>query len=269
MPTTNPRDMSRNVRSRAWTFSKSGRAARSRGHARQGRAEGRRRPCRGSRCRTGRGPAPGRSASARREMSIVSRRDAQVVHQVERVGPRPLRRAEAGHRQAVDRPAVDAEHVARLDRDQQRERRVEPARDADVQRRARRELLDPLGQPRALDAEDLGAAAVQLGPLRRDERRPGDRRASGPSISAARANGDAAERRAGTSGSRRSWSSTRRSVWSLSTSTSRVIAVRVAADRPAVADPGRLRQQPAVLGDQAVAAEDQVGRRLASARAPA
>ena len=34
-------------------------------------------------------------------------------------------------------------------------------------------LLDPLGQPRALDAEDLGAAAVQLGPLRGDERRAG------------------------------------------------------------------------------------------------
>ncbi len=32
-------------------------------------------------------------------------------------------------------------------------------------------LLDPLGQPRALDAEDLGAAAVQLGPFRWHERR--------------------------------------------------------------------------------------------------
>ena len=32
-------------------------------------------------------------------------------------------------------------------------------------------LLDPLGQPRALDAEDLGAAAVQLGALAGHERR--------------------------------------------------------------------------------------------------
>ena len=38
--------------------------------------------------------------------------------------------------------------------------------------------------------------------------------------------------------------------------------VRVAADRPAVPHAGRLGQQAAVLGDQAVAAEDQVGGRL-------
>ncbi len=38
--------------------------------------------------------------------------------------------------------------------------------------------------------------------------------------------------------------------------------VRVAADRMAVADPGRLRQQHAVLGDQAMAAEDDVRRGL-------
>ena len=57
--------------------------------------------------------------------------------------------------------AVEAEHVARRDRDQQRERGIESAGDPDIQRRAGRELLDSLGQPRALDAEDLGAAAVQ------------------------------------------------------------------------------------------------------------
>ena len=59
---------------------------------------------------------------------------------------------------------------------------------------------------------------------------------------------------------------TRRSVCSLATSTSWVIAVRVAADRLAVADAGRLGQQTAVLGDQAVAAEDHVGRRFRWAR---
>ena len=59
---------------------------------------------------------------------------------------------------------------------------------------------------------------------------------------------------------------TRRSVCSLATSTSRVIAVRVAADRLAVADPGRLGQQAAVLGDQAMAAEDHVGGRFRRAR---
>ena len=99
------------------------------------------------------------------------RGDTEVVHQVQCVGPRALGGAEAGHRQAVDRPAVEAQHVAGRDRDQQREGRIQAARDPDIQRPARGELLDPLGQPRALDAEDLGATAVQLGTLGRDERR--------------------------------------------------------------------------------------------------
>ena len=49
-------------------------------------------------------------------MSIVSARDPEVVHQVEGVGPGLPRGAEPGHGQAVDPAAVDAEHVARLDR---------------------------------------------------------------------------------------------------------------------------------------------------------
>ena len=43
--------------------------------------------------------------------------------------------------------------------------------------------------------------------------------------------------------------------------------VRIAANRLAVAHSWRLREQPAVLGDQAVTAEDQVGRRFRRARA--
>ncbi len=66
--------------------------------------------------------------SARALMSIVSDGDAQVLHQVQGVGPGPLGGAEAGHGQAVDQPAVEAQHVARRDRDQQRERGIEAAR---------------------------------------------------------------------------------------------------------------------------------------------
>ena len=70
MPTTNPFDMSRNVRNRAWTFSKvrSWQARWAREPARRGTI---RRSGRGSRCRTGRGPSPERPA-ARALMSIVS-----------------------------------------------------------------------------------------------------------------------------------------------------------------------------------------------------
>ena len=127
------------------------------------------------------------------------------------------------------------------------------------------ELLDPLGQPRALDAEDLGTSAVQLGALRRHERRARHvalqalhRRCQGE--------GDPSER-------------PQRRQAIVETGHDAAVGpqpgdvdvpgdpVRLAADRLAVADPGRLGQQDAVLGDQAMAAEDHVGRRLGRAAA--
>ena len=50
--------------------------------------------------------------SASSLMSIVSDGDAQMFHQCQGIGPGALGGAEAGHRQAVDQPAVEAEHVA-------------------------------------------------------------------------------------------------------------------------------------------------------------
>ena len=50
------------------------------------------------------------------------------------------------------------------------ERGIQAAGDADIERRAGGELFDSLGQSRALDAEDFGATAVELGSFRRHER---------------------------------------------------------------------------------------------------
>ena len=130
-----------------------------------------------------------------------------------------------------------------------------------IQRRAGRELLDPLGQARALDAEDLGAAAVQLGPSAGTNGVPGTSRFS-PSMRL----GQRRTERGGTASRATEASSklvmTRRSVAQLGDVDIAGDRVRVAADRLAVADPGRLGQQPAVLGDQAMAAEDDVGGRF-------
>ena len=106
----------------------------------------------------------------------------------------------------------------------------------------RRELLDPLGQPRALDAEDLGAAAVQLGALRRHERRARVRRAAAPPSSGDSDEGDAAERP-----QRREAVVEAGHDPAVGPQPGDVDVpgdrVRVAADRLAVADPGRLGQQ--------------------------
>ena len=148
-----------------------------------------------------------------------------------------------------------------VDRDQQRERRIEAAGDADIQRRAGRKLLDPLGQPRALDAEDLGAAAVQLGPLRRHERR-----ARHVALQAVHRLAPARTERGGTASRTTRPSSklvvTRRSVCSLATSTSWVIAYESRRTGWPSPTRGDSASKTAVLGDQAMAAEDDVGRRF-------
>ena len=67
------------------------------------------------------------------------RRNAEVAHEVEGVVPGAFGGAEAGHRQPVNQPPVDAQQVARFHRDEQGERRVESAGDPDIQRGASRE----------------------------------------------------------------------------------------------------------------------------------
>ena len=97
------------------------------------------------------------------------------------------------------------QHVAGLDRDQERERRIEAAGDADVERSSGGKLLDPLGQARALDAEDLGAAAMEFGSFGRHERRAGHDSLQSPGSSAASAKGTRRNGRAELRPSR-SWS---------------------------------------------------------------
>ena len=134
-----PGDMSRNVRSRAWTFSKVRSLRASRGHARQGGPEG-------FDVQLAAVDAEGGVAELleglERQRADVDRlgRDAQVLHQVERVGPGPLRscrsRASSGRGSAARSMPSMSQVLTATSSD---ERRVEPAGDADVQRRVRRE----------------------------------------------------------------------------------------------------------------------------------
>ena len=205
MPTTNPFDMSRNVRSRAWTFSKVRSLQASRRHAGQGGAERLDVHAAGSRCRTGAWPISWKVSSASALMSIVSEETPRCS-----IRSRALVRV----RWVVPKPGIVRPWTSRRSRPSMSqvvtatrsgERGIEAARDADVERRAGRELLDPLGQPRALDAEDLGAAAVQLGPSAGTNGVPGTSRFR-PSIVSAQRERNPAERLASDRGCRRSWS---------------------------------------------------------------
>ena len=204
MPTTKPLDISRNVRSRAWTFSNVRSCASSAG-------------TRASAARNASTSMPSDVDAERRVADLPEclqrqradvdrlRRDAQVVHQVQGVGRGSAgwcrSRAWSGRgpaggrgpacRRSSRRPAGPGSSRARP------RCRCSAA--------CRRELLDPLGQPGALDAEDLGAAAVQLGARPARTACPATSRCR-PSIS-----GASGERRRGgtagaTRGCRRSWS---------------------------------------------------------------
>ena len=183
--------------------------------------------------------------------------DTQVFHQCQRIGPGPLCRAEAGHGQAVDQPPVEAEHVTRGDRNKERERGIEASGDSEIEWRVPGEVLDSLGQAGALDAEDLGAAAVELRAFRWYERRARNVALQAVHGSRQRERNDA------------EWFHIGRAVIEAGRDTAigeqlgdvdvPGDRVRVAADRLAVSDSGRLGQESAVLGDQAMAAENDVG----------
>ena len=132
MPTTKPLDMSRNVRRRACTFSKT----------------------RSLQASLGTRDRAARNDSTLRVRAIDSERvmahfpeslESQLAevdcfrgmprcsHECQGVGAGARGRAEAGHCEAMDRPAVDAEHVAGGDGDQGCERGIEAARNADVE----------------------------------------------------------------------------------------------------------------------------------------
>src|SRR4051794_6504212 len=121
-------------------------------------------------------------------------------------------------------------------------------------------LLDSLGQPRALNAENLGAAAMQFGPLR------GYKRCAGHEPFEARRLPGEIERNspAGPSKPRALLEAGRRAAVGLKLGDVDIVGdpVRIAVESLAVADAGRLGEKLAVLGNQAVAAEDQIGCRF-------
>ncbi len=90
-------------------------------------------------------------------------RDAQFAHQLHGVAVRARAGAEARHGDADDAPAVEAEAVERAHGCEQRQRRVQTARNAD-HRLAACGVFEAAGQAAALDGEDLLAplAAVRV-----------------------------------------------------------------------------------------------------------
>ena len=147
-----------------------------------------------------------------------------------------------------------------IDGDQKRECGIQAAGDAQVKRLTGGKLFDPLGKSRALDAEDLGAATVQLGPSGGHKRRT--RNFSLQPLHILRQL--ERNRRKGRTNEVPSSKLVviRRSACSLATSTSWVIQYesrRIGRPSPTRGDSA---SKPAVLGDQAVAAENHVGRRL-------
>ena len=162
---------------------------------------------------------------------------------------RPAGGAEAGHRQRLDLSPRHAERVERLARDEQRQRRVEPAGDADRRPAACRCASSRFASAGDLGVEDLLAALVAAspGPAARtgaaSTRRisAGVRPAPGRASNGTRRN---SRPRRGRGGCRRSCSSCTRSRRSRSRSTSATSQVLVAAE------PLRLGEHGAVLGDR-------------------
>ena len=96
-------------------------------------------------------------------------RDSQFAHQFQGVAVGSVGGSEARHRDADDAPAVEPQLVERAGGDQQGKRRVQSARDADDGLRATG-VRKPAGQSVRLDLEDLLAALVAAPLLMRNKR---------------------------------------------------------------------------------------------------
>lgn len=81
----------------------------------------------------------------------------------------PSGRAEPRQRESDDVGGGAAEQAAAFGRDQQRKRRIKPARNSD-HHRLRLRMLEPLGEPRTLDIEDFPAALPAAGCVLRHKR---------------------------------------------------------------------------------------------------
>ena len=175
---------------------------------------------------------------------------------------RPAGGAEAGHGEGADAVARHAERVHRLAGDQQGQRRVEAAGDADGDRRLA-DVLEPLGQAGHLGPEDLLAALAQL--LLARAGRTGGRRRRGAGrparLAAVQRERHAREVAAGADVQR----GVAEAVGADAVG-AQAVEVDVGDQQRVVAlEALRLGQQRAVLGDEAVAAEDDVGGRFPDA----
>ena len=201
----------------------------------------------------------------RARMSSSLAAHPERVHQRARVRERQLARGEAGHRVREHVRARQPQPVHRARGDDQRVRRVEPARDAD------HDAVDPgRAQPRLealdLDRVDLLAALVAADGVGRHVREPLDlasqrhawRAAVSPSVELDRRNRASARR----------WSCTQ---------SPKLLVVHAVGDEPVEVDVGedqlllvgealRLGELLAVLVDQRLAVPGEVGRRLAERR---
>ena len=95
--------------------------------------------------------------------------DAKLLAELDRVGLRPLRRAEARHGDALDLLPAASGQIERAHAHQQRQRAVQSAGNAEHDR-FRVRVLHPLFQALRLDAQNRLRAGAQLLVIRRDER---------------------------------------------------------------------------------------------------
>ena len=184
---------------------------------------------------------------------------AQGARELARVVERARGGAEAGHGHGQDPRPRQAEQVEGPRRDEERERRVEAAREPQRDA-AQARVLETLRQPRGLDREDLLAALVEGGGIRGDERVPLEL----PDQAVWRRGRDGSEGHlAVIAGQGMHAFGEGRLPHALH---EEALGVHVGHDQLAVAAEAlALREHGRVLGDEEVAAEDDVGRGLVDA----
>ena len=171
---------------------------------------------------------------------------------------RARRRAESRQREGVDARAVQPQPVERLHADEERERAVESAREADHDVPAP-DRLQARREPRGLDGQDLLAARVPVGLRIRHERMRFDGAPQGPLRSVHAPPGvhpDPPDLPHGAGGA------AEREIGGALEVEEADVHVRHRQLRRAHEAPP-LREQRAVLGDEGMSAEDEVRRRLA------
>ena len=183
-------------------------------------------------------------------------RDTQLAHQRQGIAIGAVGRPEPRHRDPHDPPPVESQPIEGVYRDEQRQRRIQPARNPH-HRPCGVRMLQTAGQSHRLNMENLLAAAVPPIVLSRHERLRLDRTVERPLF------GDGHRRRGCHTAARTAVPERRRPAAIVA----QQLAVDVGHDELfAERKPLRRRQHHTILGHQRMTGEDQIGRRLAEPR---